>query len=314
MEKVTFEQMLQAGVHFGHLKRKWNPHMAPYIFTEKKGIHIIDLHKTGVKLDEAASAMKQIAKSGKKILFVATKKQAKSIVAERVAAIGMPYVPERGSGGMWTHFATIRKAVRKMSQIDKMEQDGTLNNLSKRERLQVSRQRAKLEKNLGSISDLTRIPAAIFIVDVMKEHIALAEAKKLGIPVFAMVDTNSDPRPVDFPIPSNDDAGRSIALVMDVLAQAVAEGLQERKADKDQAEAQAAAKKNKEEAPAESSAPAEEAPAEEAPAAEAPAEEAPAAEAPAEEAPAAEAPAEETAPAPEVPPSEEGEAPAAEEK
>jgi small subunit ribosomal protein S2 len=212
-----------------------------------------------------------------------------------------------------------------MSQIDKMELDGTLNNLSKRERLQVSRQRAKLEKNLGSISDLTRIPAAIFIVDVMKEHIALAEAKKLGIPVFAMVDTNSDPRPVDFPIPSNDDAGRSIALVMDVLAQAVAEGLQERKADKDQAEAQAAAKKNKEEAPAESSAPAEEAPAEEAPAAEAPAEEAPAAEAPAEEtapapeapaeeAPAAEAPAEETAPAPEAPPSEEGEAPAAEEK
>jgi small subunit ribosomal protein S2 len=205
---------------------------------------------------------------------------------------------------MLTNFATIRKAVRKMSQIDKMELDGTLNNLSKRERLQVSRQRAKLEKNLGSISDLTRIPAAIFIVDVMKEHIALAEAKKLGIPVFAMVDTNSDPRPVDFPIPSNDDAGRSIALVMDVLAQAVAEGLQERKADKDQAEAQAAAKKNKEEAPAESAAPAEEAPAEEAPAA----------EAPAEEAPAAEAPAEETAPAPEVPPSEEGEAPAAEEK
>ena len=292
MEKVTFEQMLQAGVHFGHLKRKWNPHMAPYIFTEKKGIHIIDLHKTGVKLDEAASAMKQIAKSGKKILFVATKKQAKSIVAERVAAIGMPYVTERWSGGMLTNFATIRKAVRKMSQIDKMEQDGTLKTLSKRERLQVSRQRAKLEKNLGSISDLTRIPAAIFIVDVMKEHIALAEAKKLGIPVFAMVDTNSDPRPVDFPIPSNDDAGRSIALVMDVLAQAVAEGLQERKADKDQAEAQAAAKKSKEEAPAEAAPEA----------------------APAAETPAAEAPAEESAPAPEAPASEEGEAPAAEEK
>ena len=264
MEKVTFEQMLQAGVHFGHLKRKWNPHMAPYIFTEKKGIHIIDLHKTGVKLDEAASAMKQIAKSGKKILFVATKKQAKSIVSERVKAIGMPYVTERWSGGMLTNFATIRKAVRKMSQIDKMEQDGTLNTLSKRERLQVSRQRAKLEKNLGSISDLTRIPAAIFIVDVMKEHIALAEAKKLGIPVFAMVDTNSDPRPVDFPIPANDDAGRSIALVMDVLAQAVAEGLQERKADKDSAEAaQAAAKKTKEEAPAAEEGAAE-APAEEA--------------------------------------------------
>ena len=283
MEKVTFEQMLQAGVHFGHLKRKWNPHMAPYIFTEKKGIHIIDLHKTGVKLDEAASAMKQIAKSGKKILFVATKKQAKSIVAERVQAIGMPYVTERWSGGMLTNFATIRKAVRKMSQIDKMEQDGTLNTLSKRERLQVSRQRAKLEKNLGSISDLTRIPAAIFIVDVMKEHIALAEAKKLGIPVFAMVDTNSDPRPVDFPIPANDDAGRSIALVMDVLAQAVAEGLQERKADKESAEAaQAAAKKSKEEAAAE--APAAEAPAAEAPAADAPAADAGASEAPAEEA------------------------------
>ena len=295
MENTTFEQMLQAGVHFGHLKRKWNPHMAPYIFTEKKGIHIIDLHKTGVKLDEAASAMKQIAKSGKKILFVATKKQAKAIVAERVKAIGMPYVTERWSGGMLTNFATIRKAVRKMSQIDKMEQDGTLTTMSKRERLQVSRQRAKLEKNLGSISDLTRIPAAIFIVDVVKEHIALAEARKLGIPVFAMVDTNSDPRPVDFPIPSNDDAGRSIALVMDVLAQAIAEGLQDRKADKDQADAQAAAKKAKSEAPAEEAA----APAEEAAAA---AEEA---AAPAEEAAApvaeAAAPAEEAAaPAEEV--------------
>jgi small subunit ribosomal protein S2 len=269
MENTTFEQMLQAGVHFGHLKRKWNPHMAPYIFTEKKGIHIIDLHKTGVKLDEAAAAMKQIAKSGKKILFVATKKQAKEIVAERVKAVGMPYVTERWSGGMLTNFATIRKAVRKMSQIDKMEQDGTLNTMSKRERLQVSRQRAKLEKNLGSISDLNRIPSAIFIVDVVKENIALAEARKLGIPVFAMVDTNSDPRPVDFPIPANDDASRSIALVLDVLVQAVAEGLQDRKADKDQADAQAAAKKataeaakaEKEEAPVEAPAPAEEAPA-----------------------------------------------------
>ena len=288
MSRVSFDQLLEAGSQYGHLKRKWNPHMAPYIFTEKKGIHIIDLHKTSVKLDEAASAMKQIAKSGKKILFVATKKQAKAIVAERVAAIGMPYVTERWSGGMLTNFATIRKAVRKMSQIDKMQQDGTLNTLSKRERLQVSRQRAKLEKNLGSISDLTRIPAAIFIVDVMKEHIALAEAKKLGIPVFAMVDTNSDPRPVDFPIPSNDDAGLSIGLIMDVLTQAVAEGLQERKADKDQAEAQAAAKKNKEEAQA--------------------AESAPEATAPADDAPAAEAPAEEAAPAPE------SEAPASEEK
>jgi small subunit ribosomal protein S2 len=256
--------------------------MAPYIFTEKKGIHIIDLHKTVVKLDEAAAAMKQIAKSGKKILFVATKKQAKEIVADRVKSVGMPYVTERWSGGMLTNFATIRKGVRKMSQIDKMEQDGTLNTMSKRERLQVSRQRAKLEKNLGSISDLTRIPSAIFIVDVVKENIALAEARKLGIPVFAMVDTNSDPRPVDFPIPANDDASRSIGLVLDVLVQAVAEGLQDRKADKDQADAQIAAKKAKaeaakaeaevkEEAVAEAPAATEEAPAatEEAPAAEA---------------------------------------------
>jgi small subunit ribosomal protein S2 len=284
--------MLQAGVHFGHLKRKWNPHMAPYIFTEKKGIHIIDLHKTVVKLDEAAAAMKQIAKSGKKILFVATKKQAKEVVADRVKAIGMPYVTERWSGGMLTNFATIRKAVRKMSQIDKMGEDGTLKTMSKRERLQVSRQRAKLEKNLGSITDLTRIPAAIFIVDVSKEHIALAEAKKLGIPVFAMVDTNSDPRPVDFPIPSNDDASRSIGLILDTLSQAVAEGLQERKSDKDAADAAASkAKAKKEASEAEASAPAAEAPAAEAPAAEAPAAEAPVAEAPAAEAPAAEAPA-----------------------
>jgi small subunit ribosomal protein S2 len=259
MAKVDFEQLLQAGVHFGHLKRKWNPHMAPYIFTEKKGIHIIDLHKTAVKLDEAAAAMKQIAKSGKKILFVATKKQAKEVVAERVKAVGMPYVTERWSGGMLTNFATVRKAVRKMSQIDKMETDGTLSTLSKRERLQVSRQRAKLERNLGSISDLTRIPAAIFIVDVMKEHIALAEAKKLGIPVFAMVDTNSDPRPVDFPIPANDDASKSIVAIMDVIVQAVAEGLQERKADKDKAAAEKpAAEEAAAEAPvAETAAPAE---------------------------------------------------------
>ena len=290
MERTSFEQMLQAGVHFGHLKRKWNPHMAPYIFTEKKGIHIIDLHKTGVKLDEAAAAMKQIAKSGKKILFVATKKQAKDVVAERVKAIGMPYVTERWSGGMLTNFATIRKGVRKMSQIDKMGEDGTLKTMSKRERLQVSRQRAKLEKNLGSITDLTRIPAAIFIVDVSKEHIALAEAKKLGIPVFAMVDTNSDPRPVDFPIPSNDDASRSIALVLDALSQAVAEGLQERKSDKDAADAAIAKSKAKKEATeAAAEAPAAEAVVAEAPAAEAPAAEAVVAEAPAAEAPAAEA-------------------------
>jgi len=289
MAKVNFEQMLEAGVHFGHLKRKWNPHMAPYIFTEKKGIHIIDLHKTAVKLDEAAAAMKQIAKSGKKILFVATKKQAKEVVAERVKAVGMPYVTERWSGGMLTNFATVRKAVRKMSQIDKMETDGTLNTLSKRERLQVSRQRAKLERNLGSISDLTRIPAAIFIVDVMKEHIALAEAKKLGIPVFAMVDTNSDPRPVDFPIPANDDASKSIVAIMDVVVQAVAEGLQERKTDKDKAAAdKAVADKAAEDAAAAAKASAAEATPEEAPAAEA-AEDAPASPKGEADAPAAEA-------------------------
>ncbi len=281
MARTNFEQLLQAGVHFGHLKRKWNPHMAPYIFAEKKGIHIIDLHKTVVKLDEAAAAMKQIAKSGKKILFVATKKQAKDAVAQRVAAVGMPYVTERWSGGMLTNFATIRKAVRKMSQIDKMEQDGTLATMSKRERLQVSRQRAKLEKNLGSISDLSRIPAAIFIVDVLKEHIALAEAKKLGIPVFAMVDTNSDPRPVDFPIPANDDASSSIVAILDTVVTAVAEGLNERKAEKEKGlivdEADAEAEVEEVEA-----APALEA-VEEAPVAEAVAEEAAVAE---EEAPA----------------------------
>ena len=262
MSRVSFEQLLEAGAQYGHLKRKWNPHMAPYIFAEKKGIHILDLHKTVIKVDEAAAAMKQIAKSGKKIMFVATKKQAKEAVAERVKAIGMPYVTERWSGGMLTNFATIRKAVRKMSTIDKMEKDGTLSTMSKRERLQVSRQRAKLEKNLGSISDLTRIPAAIFIVDVMKEHIALAEAKKLGIPVFAIVDTNSDPRDVDFVIPANDDATKSIIAVLDAVVGAVAEGLNERKSEK--------AATTKEEAPAaEESAKTEEAPAAEAPAGEA---------------------------------------------
>ena len=233
MAKATFEELLDAGVHFGHLKRKWNPNMAPYIFTEQKGIHIIDLNKTIVKLDEAANAMRQIAKSGKKILFVATKKQAKELVAERVDAVNMPFVTERWSGGMLTNFATVRKAIRKMSQIDKMETDGTFMTLSKRERLQVSRQRAKLEKNLGSISDLSRLPAAIFIVDVKKEHIAVAEAQKLGIPIFAMVDTNSDPRPIDFPIPANDDASKSIAKILDVICGAIGEGLSERKVDKD---------------------------------------------------------------------------------
>ena len=222
--------------------------MAPYIFDEKKGIHIIDLNKTVVKLEEAANAMKQIARSGKKIIFVATKKQAKDIVAEKVKEINMPYVTERWSGGMLTNFATIRKAIRKMSQIDKMETDGTFGTLSKRERLQISRQRAKLEKNLGSIADLTRLPSAIFIVDILKEHIALAEAKKLGIPIFAMVDTNSDPRTVDFAIPSNDDASKSIAKVLDVVCGAVAEGLSERKMEKEKKSADKADKKQ--EAPA----------------------------------------------------------------
>lgn len=233
MAKATFEELLEAGVHFGHLKRKWNPNMAPYIFSEQKGIHIIDLNKTIVKLDEAANAMKQIAKSGKKILFVATKKQAKDIVAERVQAVNMPYVTERWSGGMMTNFATVRKAIRKMGQIDKMESDGTFQTLSKRERLQVTRQRDKMERVLGSIADLTRLPAALFVVDVMKEHIAVAEAKKLGIPIFAMVDTNSDPRGVDFPIPANDDASKSIAKVLDHITAAVAEGLSERKMEKE---------------------------------------------------------------------------------
>lgn len=237
MARTNFDDLLEAGVHFGHLKRKWNPHMAPYIFDEKKGIHIIDLNKTIVKLDEAANALKQIAKSGKKVIFVATKKQAKDIVAEKIGAVNMPFVTERWSGGMLTNFATIRKAIRKMSQIDKMETDGTFQTLSKRERLQITRQRAKLEKNLGSIADLTRLPAAVFLVDVRKEHIALAEAKKLGIPTFAMVDTNSDPRSVDFAIPSNDDASKSIAKVMDIVSEAIAEGLSERKMEKEKKDA-----------------------------------------------------------------------------
>ena len=237
--RTNFEQLLEAGSHFGHLKSKWNPHMAPFIFTEKKGIHIIDLHKTVVKIDEAAAAMKQIAKSGKKILFVSTKKQGQDIVSTHATSIGMPYVTERWSGGMLTNFGTIRKAIRKMTQIDKMGEDGTLAILSKRERLQVSRQRDKLDKILGSIVDMTRLPAAIFIVDIRKEHIALAEARKLKIPVFAIVDTNSDPRNVDFVIPANDDATKSIDLITRTLAEAVAEGLNERKADKTEAEAKA---------------------------------------------------------------------------
>ena len=227
---------MDAGVHFGHLKRKWNPAMSPFIFMEKNGIHIIDLNKTEAKLNEAASAMKQIAKSGRKILFVATKKQAKDIVAEKVQAINMPYVTERWPGGMLTNFPTIRKAVKKMSAIDKMATDGTFDTLSKRERLQITRHRAKLEKNLGSIADLTRLPAAMFIVDIHKEYIAVREANRLNIPVFAMVDTNSDPRTIDFPIPSNDDASKSISLIINFVTDAVAEGLSERKMEKEKEE------------------------------------------------------------------------------
>jgi len=254
MARTNFDQLLEAGSHFGHLKRKWNPHMAPFIFAEKKGIHIIDLYKTVIKIDEAAAAMKQIAKSGKKILFVSTKKQGQDIIATHSKTVGMPYVTERWSGGMLTNFGTIRKAIRKMTQIEDGEVDGTLAILSKRERLQVARQRAKLEKNLGSIVDMTRLPAAIFIVDITKEHIALAEAKKLNIPVFAIVDTNSDPRKVDFVIPANDDASKSIDLITKTLAEAVAEGLNERQAEKASTDAKAAKEKEAIEAKAEAAA------------------------------------------------------------
>ncbi|UCG26829.1 MAG: 30S ribosomal protein S2 [Bacteroidales bacterium] len=233
MSRTNFKELLDAGVHFGHLKRKWNPNMAPYIFMERNGIHIIDLEKTTAKIDEAAAAMKQIVKSGRKILFVATKKQAKEIVAEKVKKINMPYVTERWPGGMLTNFPTIRKAVKKMSAIDKMATDGTFNNLSKREKLQITRQRAKLEKNLGSIADLTRLPAALFVVDVSKENIAVREARRLNIPVFGMVDTNSDPTRIDFPIPANDDASKSIALIVNILTTAIHEGLDERKMEKE---------------------------------------------------------------------------------
>ncbi len=239
MSRTNFKELLDAGVHFGHLKRKWNPAMAPYIFMERNGIHIIDLEKTTIKIDEAASALKQIAKSGRKVLFVATKKQAKDIVAEKVGSVNMPYVTERWPGGMLTNFPTIRKAVKKMGSIDKMATDGTFDNLSKREKLQITRQRAKLEKNLGSIADMTRQPSALFVIDVSKEHIAVHEAKRLGIPVFAMVDTNSDPSDIDFVIPANDDAAKSISLVVDVMCQAIAEGLNERKAEKDKDSSQA---------------------------------------------------------------------------
>jgi len=236
MARTTFEELLDAGSHFGHLKRKWNPSMAPFIFMERNGIHIIDLYKTIAKIDEAASALKQISKSGKKILFVATKKQAKEIVAEQVKTVGMPYVTERWPGGMLTNFATIRKAVRKMSSIDKLMLGPGFTNISKRERLQITRERAKLEKNLGSIADLSRLPAAIFVVDISKEHIAIAEARKLNIPTFAIVDTNSDPTIVDFPIPANDDASKSISLIIGKMVEAIEEGLMERKVDRDKRE------------------------------------------------------------------------------
>ena len=238
MAILEFDQLLEAGAHFGHLKRKWNPAMAPYIFMERNGIHIIDLYKTIAKTEEAANAMKQMAKSGKRILFVATKKQAQSIVADTSLKINMPYVIERWPGGMLTNFPTIRKAVKKMGTIDRMIKDGTFDTLSKREKLQVTRQRAKLEKNLGSIQDLTRLPAAIFVVDVMKEQIAVREANKLGIPVFAIVDTNSDPRDIDFVIPANDDSTKSIELIMGFIADSIREGLEERKVERADASAQ----------------------------------------------------------------------------
>ena len=232
MQTPSFDQLLEATCHFGHLKRKWNPAMAPYIFMERNGIHTIDLYKTQAKLEEAAAALKNIAKSGKKVLFVATKKQAKQVVADRAASVGMPYVIERWPGGMLTNFPTIRKAVKKMASIDKMMKDGTFDNLSKREKLQVTRQRAKLEKNLGSIADLSRLPSAVFVVDVMKEHIAVAEANRLNIPVFGIVDTNSNPNDIDFMIPANDDASKSIDLILSTLCEAINEGLEERKVEK----------------------------------------------------------------------------------
>ena len=249
MARTNFDQLLQAGCHFGHLKRKWNPAMAPYIYTERNGIHIIDLHKTVVKIDEAADALKQIAKSGKRILFVATKKQTKEIIAEKAESVGMPYVTERWPGGMLTNFPTIRKAVKKMANIDKLMADGTFANLSKRELLQVTRQRAKLEKNLGSIADLTRLPSALFVVDVLKEQIAVREANRLGIPVFGIVDTNSDPKNIDFIIPANDDAKDSVEVILTACCAAINEGIEERKVEKaDEKAAEAQAESDEEEA------------------------------------------------------------------
>ena len=250
MSRITFDTLLEAGAHFGHLKSKWNPAMAPYIFMERNGIHIIDLHKTAAMTNTAAEALKQIAKGGKKVLFVSTKKQLKEIVAEKAQSVGMPYVIERWPGGMLTNFPTIRKAVKKMATIDKLTADGTYSNLSKREILQISRQRAKLDKNLGSIADLTRLPSAIFVVDVMKEHIAVHEANRLGIPVFAIVDTNSNPNNVDFVIPANDDATKSVEVILDACCAAIAEGLEERKVEKvDSPEAEGAEENGEKKAP-----------------------------------------------------------------
>lgn len=284
MPRSNFQELLDAGVHFGHLARKWNPKMAPYIFDQKNGIHIIDLHKSIVKIDEAADVLKQLARSGRKVLFVATKKQAKDIVAEKAASVNMPYVTERWAGGMLTNFPTIRKAVKKMNTIDKMIEDGTFDTLAKRERLQVTRQRAKLEKNLGSIKDLSRLPSALFVVDVQKEMNAVKEANRLNIPVIAMVDTCCDPTPIDYVIPANDDAAKSISYIMDILCQAINEGLNERKLEKEKETPEAADDKQvagkklrsrkgakAEEATEEVAAPAvEEAPVAEAPVAEAP--------------------------------------------
>ena len=270
MSRTNFDTLLQAGCHFGHMKRKWNPAMSQYIYTERNGIHIIDLHKTAAKIDEAAEALKQIAKSGKKVLFVATKKQTKEIIAEKASSVNMPYVIERWPGGMLTNFPTIRKAVKKMATIDKLMQDGTYSNLSKRELLQITRQRAKLEKNLGSIADLTRLPSALFVVDVLKEQIAVREANRLGIPVFGIVDTNSNPNNIDFVIPANDDAKDSVEVILNACCQAINEGLEERKVEKaDEKAADAQAEADADEAKAKRAArkprKAAEAPAEEAP-------------------------------------------------
>jgi len=246
--RTNFDQLLEAGAHFGHLKRKWNPAMAPYIYMERNGIHIIDLNKTAVKIDEAAEALKNLARSGRKVLFVGTKKQAQEVIAAHAQEVGMPYITERWAGGMLTNFPTIRKAVKKMSQIDKMTTDGTLDNVSKREKLQIARQREKLEKNLGSIADMTRLPSAVFVVDVIKEKIAVAEANRLGIPVFAIVDTNSNPNNIDFVIPANDDATKAIDLILTALCDAIKEGLEERKVEK--ADEEASAEQAATEAPA----------------------------------------------------------------